>query len=59
MTQGDNTITPTSDLARVGNYKEATEPQNFFTVCLFTVRGKAQNKAIGTNFLASAAHYNS
>lgn len=27
MTQGDNTIIPTSDLAQVGNHKEATEPQ--------------------------------
>lgn len=59
MTQGDNTIIPTSDLAQVENHKEDIEPQTSLQPAYSLCKGKVWNTAIGVNFLASAGQYNS
>lgn len=59
MTQGDNTIIPTSDLAQVENHKEDIEPQTSLQSAYSLSKGKVWKTATGANFLASAARYDS
>lgn len=55
MTQGDNTIIPSSDLARVEHHKEDIEPQSSPQAAHSLSKGKVWNTTPGSNFLASAA----